>query len=587
MEIENSKGWTDVDVLKLHNRKLRFHVTILMLFLALAVGIVGAIGIYGMYQMNDNSNMVYQQDVIPLNKLSEMHLDALLYRSNVILAVSARSPEERDKFLKIVDQKKEAMIDHIGKYEAIPKSAEEDVSWKKFKTAWNDYVVSAQVTISNAQEGRIDDAKTNMYDVAGAKNQLAGDVLQKLIDSKMEKVNLHSTITTNQIFKKATLISIILIVIDVFVSIFIGWLLGRALSTMMRHLVLNAHEIAAGDIARKKKAPWKPWNREGKELQQAFGEMGASLRDTITKVVGMANQLAQTAQEMRLGAEQSAQAAEQVATSASEIATDAEKQVQVMTENHERMSNVIDELSKTEHDAENVTLASKRSAELSRQGNQALGQVVAQMNEIENQVHSLSQVIGEVDEKSLEIATTVQIIDSIAQQTNLLALNAAIEAARAGENGRGFAVVAEEVRKLAEQVQTSLVDISQRVQEMQQASQSAHRGMKTSVESVNLGSTYLKEISNQFSVILGSVEESAGLAQGIETTVQQVQQDGEAIKIGMLNVVNQAASTSAGTQTTAAAAEEQNASVEELFASAESLNTLAKDLKQLMEYFKL
>ncbi len=576
-----------MNVLKLHNRKLRFHVTTLMLFLALAVGIVGAIGIYGMYQMNDNSNMVYQQDVIPLNKLSEMHLDTQLFRSNVILAVSARSPEERDNFLKIVDQKKDAMVEHMAKYEAIPKSSEDEVSWKKFKTAWNDYVVSSQVTIFDVQEGRIDDAKTNMYDVAGAKNQLAGDILQKLIDTKMNNVNLHSTTTTSQIFKKATLISVILIVIDVLVSILIGWLLGRALSNMMRHLVLNANEIAAGDIARKKKAPWKPWNREGKELQQAFGEMGASLRDTITKVVGMANQLAQTAQEMRLGAEQSAQVAEQVATSATTIATDAELQAQEMTENHERMSLVIDVLSQTEHDAENVTLASKRSAELSRQGNQGLGQVVTQMNEIESQVNNLSQVIGEVDQKSEEIAKTVQIIDSIAQQTNLLALNAAIEAARAGENGRGFAVVAEEVRKLAEQVQTSLVDISKRVQEMQQASRSAHQGMKASVESVNHGSAYLKEISAQFSIILDSVEESAGLAQGIETTVQKAQQDGEQIKVGMQNVVKQAASTSAGTQTTAAAAEEQNASVEELFASAESLNDLAKDMKQLMEYFKL
>ena len=192
-----------------------------------------------------------------------------------------------------------------------------------------------------------------------------------------------------------------------------------------------------------------------------------------------------------------------------------------------------------------------------------------------------------MDEKSKEIAKTVQIIDNIAQQTNLLALNAAIEAARAGENGRGFAVVAEEVRKLAEQVQTSLVNISKRVQEMQQASRSAHQGMKTSVESVNQGSAYLKEISHQFNVILGSVEESAALAQDIESTVHKVQQDGEQIKIGMQNVVHKAESTSAGTQTTAAAAEEQNASVEELFASAESLNELAMNLKQLIGHFKL
>ncbi|EGW39937.1 methyl-accepting chemotaxis protein [Desulfosporosinus sp. OT] len=573
--------------MNLRNRRLGVQVTALMMFIALAAGVVGAIGIYGMSQMHNASDQVYQQDVVPMNLLSQMHFDAQVYRTNVVLAVSARNPQERQNFLDKVDQKKDSMIAEIAKFEAVSRSPEEDASWKKFKTAWNDYVVSSQVTIQDAINGRINEALANMYEVAGPKNQLAGDIIQKMVDSRLDKVNTHSTETTSQIFKKASFVSVILVIIDVLVSIVIGWVLSRALGNMMHHLVVNANEIAAGDIARKKKAPWKAWNHEGVELHKAFGDMVLSLRGTMTKVVDMANQVAQTAQEMRQGAEQSSQAAEQVATSATEMATDAQMQVKEMTENHERMSLVIDELKQTEQHAGKVSRASRRSAELSSDGNRALGQVVNQMAEIESQVHSLSQVIGDVDEKSEEIAKTVQIIDNIAQQTNLLALNAAIEAARAGENGRGFAVVAEEVRKLAEQVQSSLVDISQRVQEMQQASRSAHQGMKTSVDSVNQGSAYLKEISHQFTVILDSVEESAGLAQDIEVTVQKVQQDGEQIKVGMQTVVNQAESTSAGTQTTAAAAEEQNASVEELFASAESLDVLAKDLKQLISHFKI
>lgn len=58
-----------------------------------------------------------------------------------------------------------------------------------------------------------------------------------------------------------------------------------------------------------------------------------------------------------------------------------------------------------------------------------------------------------------QISTFTKDIIDISNQTNLLALNASIEAARAGEAGRGFAVVSDEIKKLAENSNSSATHI--------------------------------------------------------------------------------------------------------------------------------
>lgn len=85
---------------------------------------------------------------------------------------------------------------------------------------------------------------------------------------------------------------------------------------------------------------------------------------------------------------------------------------------------------------------------------------VQEMTSIYNIVQHCYKEIQSLDKSSEQITQLTDFIKEIAEQTNLLALNAAIEAARAGEYGKGFSVVAEEVRKLSQQVESVLGDIT-------------------------------------------------------------------------------------------------------------------------------
>jgi methyl-accepting chemotaxis protein len=373
--------------------------------------------------------------------------------------------------------------------------------------------------------------------------------------------------------------------IAIILGIILLLIVSRRIATSLQKVVNMTTEVANGNML------VNSIDYQGKDeigqLASATNLMKDNIQGILYKVASASNTLSTRSEELSQSADEVREGSEQIASTMEELSSGSENQANSASDLAEQMNDFVRKVRVSEQNGLEIAGTSQNVLSLTNEGQELMKSSVVQMKQIDAIVSEAVEKVQGLDKQSTEISKLVSVIKDIAGQTNLLSLNAAIEAARAGEHGKGFAVVAEEVRKLSEQVASSVGEITAIVTSIQSETGHVVNSLNSGYTEVKEGTAQIEETGKNFASIHNSVSDMTTKIADISTNLREIANNSN----DMNNLIEEIAAVSeesaAGVEQAAASAQQTLSSMEEVSVSAEELEKIAEQLNSELKVFRL
>ncbi|WP_438446049.1 methyl-accepting chemotaxis protein [Gorillibacterium sp. sgz5001074] len=525
----------------LRNFNVRVKINLLIIVGLVCLLATGILGYIGMSKMNDASNSMYEENLLPNQTLNTIQTNVTKQESYLYELMVNMDEKKNVELLQRFQDLSGQNDKLLSEYQKTRLDSYEADTVAKYTALTPNYRKVRQEALDLALLNRNDEAYELYLEKVVPLRDERHKLLQALIDYNIKSADIINQTNADD-FADSRNLTIGIIAAAALASLALGLVIARSISAPLNQVLRVLGKVAEGDL------------RETVELdsKDEIGRLAAALNRTMGTLHLTITGILQQAESVSAAAQQISAGSEEISSGSNSQAQDA----QTINELFKELSIAINSVAESAEDASGL---SQRTLNLAQEGGQVVRHSIEGMAQINRQM-------GLLAEDSRKIGDIIDVIDDIADQTNLLALNAAIEAARAGEQGRGFAVVADEVRKLAERSSEATKQISAIIKGMQE-------NTRHSVKAVEGGTAASEKTGEAFDGIMGVVNETAQKVSEIAAACEQ--QAAQAT-----DVMRSVESISAGT-------EEASAGCEEMASTSQSLAQMAVALHTQVAKFKL